>query len=245
MSSQKLRVVHEDNHLLVVAKPAGVPTMGAAPGVETVVDQAKSYLGTKYNKPGSVYLGVVSRLDSPVTGLLLFARTSKAASRLTDAFGTRRVDKRYLATVAGEAPPCEEPIVHYVRKDDNNQRMHTTQPNAPGAKRAELSYRVLLTYDGRSLLEVQLITGRKHQIRVQLAKLGMPILGDEKYAGQELDGDRQSFFSYKPGIALHSWRLELEHPVKRDPLKMVCPPAESWGRWRPNQLKEALSQIRG
>lgn len=241
MRSPKLRIVHEDNHLLVVAKPAGYATMGAEPGVETVVDMAKAYLAQKYNKPGSVYLGVVSRLDSPVTGLLLFARTSKAASRLTDAFGTRRVDKRYLATVAGEAPRCDEPIVHYLRKDDDNQRMHTTQSAASGAKRAEMSYRVLLTYDGRSLLEVKLVTGRKHQIRVQLAKLGLPILGDEKYAGAGLDGDRQSFFSYNPGIALHSWRLELEHPVKREPLKLVCPPAESWGRWRLNQLKEALA----
>lgn len=232
MAAKRLKVLYEDNHLLAVAKPANVPTMGAKPGVESVVDIAKAYLRDKYNKPGAVYLGVVSRLDAPVTGVLLFARTSKAASRLTDAFGTRRVEKRYLATVVGEAPPCEEPLVHYLQHDDRNARVFATQTESPHAKRAELLYTPLIVQNGRTLLDVRLITGRKHQIRVQLAKLGLPIVGDEKYGSNA---------TYAPGIALHSWRLKIEHPVQKKPMTFVSPPADRWGHWGDNQLKKALS----
>lgn len=231
MPDAPLQVVYEDNHLLAVAKPAGVATMGAPAGETTVLDLAKQHLKQKYDKPGEVYLGVVSRLDKPVTGLLLFARTSKAAARLTKAFGSRDVEKVYLATVAGEVAPRDEPVVHHLRKDDRNQRMHTTHADAPGAQRAELSYEVLLTEPNKSLLAVRLHTGRKHQIRVQLAKLGCPILGDEKYGGEP---------SYAPGIALHSWRLALEHPVRREPLSLQCEPAAGWGRWDQRPLRDVM-----
>ncbi|QDT69104.1 Ribosomal large subunit pseudouridine synthase D [Planctomycetes bacterium MalM25] len=231
MPSGSLQVVYEDNHLLAVAKPPGVATMGAAAGETTVLDLAKQHLKEKYAKPGEVYLGVVSRLDKPVTGVLLFARTSKAAARLTKAFGSRRVEKVYLATVAGEVAPHDEPVVHHLRKDDRNQRMHTTHADASGAQRAELSYKVLLAQQDKSLLAVRLQTGRKHQIRVQLAKLGHPILGDEKYGGEA---------GYTPGIALHSWRLALEHPVRREPLSLSYPPAEGWGRWDGAALLRAM-----
>lgn len=228
-----MRVVYEDNHLLAVAKPAGVPTMGAAADVESLLDRAKDYLREKYNKPGEVYLGLVSRLDAPVTGLLLMARTSKAASRLTAAFRERRVEKRYLACVEGEAQPCEETLVHYLRKDERNRKVHTTHPEAEGVQRAELTYRVLLSGPDRSVLEVLPLTGRKHQIRVQLAKLGLPIWGDQKYGGK---------IRYKPGIGLHSWRLAIEHPVQRKPLWLEVPPALGWGGLKPDALDLVVSR---
>lgn len=232
MTPRPLAIVYEDNHLLAVAKPAGVATMGAARNETTLLDMAKAYVKQKYEKPGAVYLGVVSRLDAPVTGLLLLARTSKAAARLTEAFRTRRVRKVYLATVAGEPPPCDGPIVHHLNKDERNHRVYTTHADAPGAKRAELSYRVLLQGREKSLLRVSPETGRKHQIRVQLAKLGAPILGDAKYGGPPWAAD---------GIALHAWRLELEHPVRREPLALRCDPPAGWGGWGEKQLATALA----
>lgn len=236
-----LQILHEDNHLLAVAKPAGAPTQGAAAGVESVLDMAKAYVAKKYDKPGNVYLGVVSRLDAPVTGLLLFARTSKAASRLSEAFRSRSVEKLYLATVEGEPPPCPGTLVHHLMKDDRSQRMVATHAEAPGAQRAELSYEVLLSRAGRSLVAVRLMTGRKHQIRVQLAKIGCPILGDMKYGL----GDRKYGANrlYDPGIALHAWRLGIEHPVRREPLELECPPAPRWGHWPSADLAAALEGL--
>lgn len=230
--AKRLTILHEDNHLLAVAKPADMPTMGAEPGVVSVVDRAKEYLAQKYQKEGKVFLGVVSRLDSPVTGVLLFARTSKAASRLTEAFKQRKVEKRYLATVTGEVPPSEGTVVHYLKKDDRNARVFVTQTDAVDAQRAELTYEVLLSRGGKSLLAVQLITGRKHQIRVQLAKLGCPVLGDTKYGSPE---------PHQPGIALHAWRLGFEHPVKREPIRLACKPATRWGYWDEKVIAPVLA----
>lgn len=231
MSGKPLTIIYEDNHLLAVSKPAGPPTQGAAEGVVSVLDMAKDYLRQRYDKPGNVYLGVVSRLDAPVTGLLLFARTSKAAGRLSEAFRTRKVEKRYLVTVAGDAPDPQGRVVHHLMKDDRNHRMFATHAEAPAAQRAELSYEVLHRAGDRSLLAVNLHTGRKHQIRVQLSKLGYPILGDEKYGSTDL---------YRPGIALHSWRLLIEHPVRKVPLSLACEPAPGWGRWHVEELRELM-----
>jgi 23S rRNA pseudouridine1911/1915/1917 synthase len=227
-----LKVLFEDNHLIAVAKPAGAPTQGAAAGVMSVLDMAKAYVARKYDKPGKVYLGVVSRLDAPVTGLLIFARTSKAAGRLSESFRTRKAEKVYLATVKGMPPPCPGTLVHHMVKDERTRRMVATHADTPGAQRAELSYEVLLSKGGRSLLAVRLMTGRKHQIRVQLAKIGCPILGDGKYGVTE---------PYEPGIALHSWRLGIEHPVRREPLELECPPSARWGNWSAADLTAALA----
>ncbi len=241
MPSESLTILYEDNHLLAVAKPAGAPTQGAAVGVTSVLDMAKAYVAAKYDKPGNVYLGVVSRLDAPVTGLLLFARTSKAASRLSEAFRTRSVEKLYLATVEGEPPPCPGTLVHHLVKDERSQRMVATYADATDAQRAELSYEVLLCRGGRSLVAVRLMTGRKHQIRVQLAKIGCPILGDRKYG--LVDCKYGANEPYEPGIALHSWRLGIEHPVRREPLELECPTAPRWGRWSPGELAAAVAGL--
>lgn len=225
----KLSVLYEDNHLIAVDKPPGVPTMGAAPGVESVVDHVKQYLAKKYNKPGAVYLGVVSRLDAPVTGVLMFARTSKAAGRLSAAFRDRKVEKHYLAAVAGRPDPPSQELVHYLRKDERQRRMHTTNANAPDAQRAHLIFETLEEHDRHSIVRVELGSGRKHQIRVQLAKVGHPILGDERYGGPK---------GFTNGIALHARRLALEHPVRREPLEVVAPLPIAWRRLASRSLGE-------
>jgi len=218
-----LDVVYEDNHLLAVNKPAMLPTMGVAEDRESLLTVAKDFLQRKYQKPGNVYLGVVSRLDAPVTGLVLLAKTSKAAARLSEAFRTRAVKKTYLAAVEGAPSPREGILEHFLRKDERHRKVHATHESAEGAQLARLRYRAVGAGEGMSLLEVEPETGRKHQIRVQLAKIGAPIVGDRKYG---------STLPFPSGIALHAYRLELEHPVRREPLALQAPLPESWRRHR-------------
>lgn len=216
-----LDILYEDNHLLAVNKPAMLPTMGVAEDRESLLTVAKEYVRQEYNKPGNVYLGIVSRLDAPVTGLVLIARTSKAAARLSESFRSRDVRKLYLAAVEG-APPAEAGMLeHFLRKDERHRKVHVTHEGAEGAQTARLHYRVLGSAGGLSLLEVELDTGRKHQIRVQLAKVGCPIVGDRKYGAS---------WEFSQGIALHSRQLELEHPVRHDALQLMAPLPASWRR---------------
>ncbi len=214
-----LDVLYEDNHLLVVNKPAMLPTMGVAADVPSLLGLAKEYIRRKYSKPGEVYLGVVSRLDAPVTGVLLIARTSKAAARLTEMFKRRDVEKTYWALVEGRIEPAAATLVHFLRKDERHRRMHVTIADATGAQRAELNYRTMKFVKGNTLLEIELLTGRKHQIRVQLADALAPVVGDRKY------GSRRPF---PTGIALHSRRLVFEHPVKKSRIEIEAPLSKAW-----------------
>ena len=217
----KLEVLYEDNHLLAVNKPALLATMGVDVSRESLLDRAKAYIAAKYAKPGNVYLGIVSRLDAPVTGVVLLARTSKAAARLSESFRKRDVVKEYLAVVEGEPESPTGELNHFVRHDERHRKVHVTSAQTPDAQEARLRYRVLGSRDGLSLVQVELLTGRKHQIRVQLAKIGSPVIGDRKY------GSRREF---SPGIALHSRRLVVEHPVKHEPVEIVAPLPGSWRR---------------
>jgi len=221
--SPPLEVLYEDNHLLVVNKPAMLPTMGVQSPRASLLSIAKDYVRQKYNKPGNVYLGIVSRLDAPVTGVVLLARTSKAASRLSEMFRERRVQKTYWAVVSGVPDPQQDTLEHYLRKDERHRRVHVTHADCPDAQLARLHYSVLRQQSDWSLLEVNLETGRKHQIRVQLAKLGHPIVGDIKY------GSRCEF---PQGIALHARLLEFQHPVRNDPLRLEAPLPISWQQHR-------------
>lgn len=216
-----LDVLYEDNHLLAVNKPALLPTMGVAADEPSLLAVAKEYIRHKYDKPGEVYLGIVSRLDAPVTGVLLIARTSKAAARLTESFKRRDVQKLYWALLPGGVEPAAGQLVHYLRKDERHRKMHVTGAAATGAQRAELNYRVLRKCKGNSLVEIELLTGRKHQIRVQLADAFAPIVGDRKYG---------SASPFPLGIALHSRRLELMHPVRKTPLEIEAPLPPSWNQ---------------
>ena len=213
-------ILYEDNHLLIIDKPAGIATQGVTDG-NSVYDLAIHYIRQKYQKPGNVYLGIVSRLDSVTTGVLMLARTSKAASRLTQMQRDGTVRKTYLAVVEGFCPKESGTLVNYVRKNDAAHRMVICQSSDRGAQRAELRYRVVLTSESKSLLEIELITGRKHQIRVQLSHFGCPIFGDRKYN----PGATPSNW-----IALHSSRLELIHPVRKSPLVVVAPTPKNWQR---------------
>jgi 23S rRNA pseudouridine1911/1915/1917 synthase len=215
----ELDVLYEDNHLLAVNKPALLPTMGVADDVPSLIALARRYLQTKYEKPGNAYVGVVSRLDAPVTGLTLLAKTSKAAGRLSEAFRTRSVSKSYLAVVSPVVEPAEGELEHYLRHDDRHRKVHVTHAGAEGAQLARLRYETLATRGDFALLRVELETGRKHQIRVQLAKVRAPIVGDLKYG---------SGVEFGPGIALHARALEFEHPVRREPLRIEAPLPRSW-----------------
>lgn len=215
-----LEVLYEDNHLLVVNKPAGLATQGVVEGTPSVLTQAKAYLKKKYHRPGNVFLGVVSRLDAAVSGVLVLARTSKAAARLTRQFQSGQVEKTYWALV--ERPPQQPQgeLSHWVRKNDPARKMEIAKPYSRGAQRARLRYRTLRRQPGSTLLEVQPHTGRKHQIRLQLAAIRCPILGDRKY------GSRRAFAG--PAIALHCVQLSLAHPTTQRQLTFRAPPPASW-----------------
>ena len=229
--SNALKILYEDNHLLVIDKAAPLATMGAEAGQLSLVSLAKDYLRVKYNKPGNVYVGVVSRLDAFVTGVIVLARTSKAASRLTDQFRRRSVEKTYWAIVADPLPDQAGTLEHHVFKNEARHRMEVARSHdqlPADAKLARLTYRVIGTCQQRSLLELKLETGRKHQIRVQLESLSCPIVGDRKY-GSEVP--------FKQGIALHSRFLSVEHPTKKQRLEFQAEPP-TWWRLEKFQLQQ-------
>ena len=215
-----LAVLYEDNHLLVVNKPAGLATMGATTGTTTAVTLAAEYLKERYQKPGNVFVGVVSRLDRLVSGVLVLARTSKAASRLSQQFRDQTTDKRYTALVEGKwVAPDWLQLEDWVIKDEPRQRMRVAAENAPGAQLARLKVRAVATRSPWTQLSIELQSGRKHQIRLQLAHQGHAILGDRKY-------DATSRFPH--GIALHCQQLTLQHPTRREPLSFMAPSPDYW-----------------
>ena len=229
-----LDVLYEDNHVLAVDKPAGLPTMGVAADKPSLLAIAKEYIRVKYDKPGNVYLGTLSRLDAPVTGVVIFARTSKAASRLTSQFVARTVEKSYWALVPGRVDPDEGQCIDWLRKDERHRKMHICQPTTDGAQEAILSYDTLLNARGHTLLKIALKTGRKHQIRLQLSHRGWPILGDRKY---------QSEAAFPAGIALHARQLIVEHPTQKQELKIEAPLPKSWRKWVSVDVERSLAEL--
>lgn len=219
MSSSSLEILFEDNHLLAVNKPAGLATMGVAAGETSLVVLAKQYIKRCYRKPGNVYLGVVSRLDTATSGVVILARTSKAAARLTEQFRTRAVQKTYWAIVSGTIEPAAAELVDWVIKDEAHERMVVVDAEVSGVKEARLRYRLVRAVLGGSLLEIDLLTGRKHQIRLQLASRGFPVWGEWKYAQAR---------PFANGLALHARRLVLEHPVRKIPLDLTARLPASW-----------------
>ena len=208
--SYKPSILYEDNHLLVINKPAGWLVQGDRTGDQPLVDWGKDYLKKKYNKPGQVFLGVVHRLDRPVSGVVVFARTSKALPRMNQIFKSREVKKTYWALVQSAPPQPEGKLVHWLLKDSakNKTKAYTTEKTE--AKRSELTYRLLSRQANTYLLEVNPLTGRPHQIRVQLAAMGCPIIGDVKYGFSEPTTDAS--------IGLHARSLSFVHPVRREPV---------------------------
>lgn len=207
-------VLYEDNHLLVVEKPANVPVQADASGDEDLLTACKGYIKEKYAKPGEVYLGLVHRLDRPVGGVMVFARTSKAAARLTEQFSAHRTRKRYAAIVEGSAPG-EGRLADFIWKDERTNTTSVVPEGTPGAKLAKLSFRTLAREGGLSLLDVDLQTGRPHQIRVQLSHAGFPIKGDQRYNPAAQVGEQ---------IRLWAYALTIVHPTLKEEMTFYALP---------------------
>lgn len=220
-----LEVLYEDNHLIAVNKPTGWPSTHFDGTEETVDRLVKSYLKEKYTKPGNVYLGVVHRLDKPVSGVLLFARTSKGAARLSEQFRESTVEKVYWAVVPdrrekGQPAFAESGTLEdWLRKDHTTGIVEVTPPHAPEAKQALLHYTRRAVHEGWMLLEIRPQTGRTHQLRVQLASRGRPIYGDAKYGSATSMGN---------SIALHARTLTFLHPIRQEPITLLAPVPVAW-----------------
>jgi len=207
-----LQVLYEDNHLIAVFKPAGLLTQGDASGATCLMDVTKGFLKVRDKKPGNVFLGMIHRLDRDVAGIVLFAKTSKGASRLGEQFRGREVRKVYRARVEGEAP-LESRLEHYLSADAI-PRVRVSQEPKDGFKAAELTFKRLASDGKESLVEIELGTGRKHQIRAQLAEIGHPILGDKKYGSTR---------PWDKGIALIAFRLEFAQPTTDELIELELP----------------------
>jgi 23S rRNA pseudouridine1911/1915/1917 synthase len=223
MSVASLEILYEDNHLLAINKVAGTLVQGDETGDEPLVELAKRYIKDKYRKPGDVFLGVVHRLDRPVSGVVVFARTSKSLERMNALFRERETQKVYWALVETKPPKEEDTLIHWLRKDEKRNKTTLFRRETEGALRSELSYRLIADSHGLFLLEVRPVTGRSHQIRVQLAGIGCPIKGDVKYGS--------AMANASGNIHLHARSLEFVHPVKKDRLKITAPLPED-NLWR-------------
>ena len=215
-----MRVVYEDNHIIIVYKESGEIVQGDKTGDTPLSDIVKDYIKEKYQKPGNVFLGVVHRLDRPVSGLVVFARTSKALSRLNEMFRTGEVHKTYWA-ITKNMPAIEEGrLEHWLVRNEKQNKSYAYTKEKPGAKKAVLEYKMIGRTDNYSLLEVRLLTGRHHQIRCQLAAMGCPIKGDLKYGAQRSNPDGS--------ISLLSHRVEFVHPVSKESIDVTSPvPADN------------------
>ncbi|MDY6121752.1 MAG: RNA pseudouridine synthase [Porphyromonas sp.] len=210
-----MQVVYEDNHLIVVCKAVGEIVQGDKTGDLPLVDSVKAYLKEKYHKTGNVFAGLVHRLDRPVAGLVVFAKTSKALSRMNKMLKEGRMRKTYLAIVESKPAAPQARLIAFLYKNEQQNKSYVVSPNRAGAKKAILSYRLVGSGDRYQLLEVNLETGRHHQIRCQLAHMGCVIRGDLKYGAKRSNHDG--------GISLLAYRLYFEHPVSHTMLDLVVP----------------------
>ncbi|MBR4949096.1 MAG: RluA family pseudouridine synthase [Clostridiales bacterium] len=208
-----VKVLYEDNHLIVAVKPAGVLSQSDGSNAPDMLTILKAYIKEKYQKPGEVYLGLVHRLDRPVSGVMVFARTSKAASRLSEQIRSRKVEKIYRCVVNGILEG-EGRLENYISKDESSNTVTVSDTEKPGYKASYLDYRALAAKDGLTLVEVKLGTGRSHQIRAQMAHSGFPLIGDQKYGKKD---------ERTKDIALEAYKLSFEHPVKREFITFEAP----------------------
>jgi 23S rRNA pseudouridine1911/1915/1917 synthase len=211
-------VFYTDNHLLVLYKPAGLLTQGDETGAPNLLDLGKDWVKVRFRKPGDVFLGLVHRLDRPVAGVMVFARTSKAAARLSAQIRSRQMQKRYLAVVEGRPEPVAGCLVHHILR--NGKSCAVVSPEVPQGREAHLSYRVIGSAGRRSLVEVGLETGRRHQIRLQMAHIGCPIVGDARYGAARPLPARQ--------IALFAREIAFEHPTRREAVSFIAPLPAGW-----------------
>jgi len=212
---ENLQILHEDNHIIVINKRVGDIVQGDKTGDKPLSEIVKEFIKEKYNKPGEVFLGVVHRLDRPTTGIVVFARTSKALERLNAMFSNRETQKTYWAVVKNKPSKAEDTLVHYLKRNEKNNTSKAHLKEVPESKKASLDYKIIKELDNYYVLEINLHTGRHHQIRAQLNAIGCPIKGDLKYGFDRSNPDS--------GIHLHAIKLVFNHPVTKETIKLIAP----------------------
>lgn len=221
-----MEVIYEDNHLIIVNKVSGEIVQGDKTGDAPMSDYLKQYIKEKYNKPGEVFLGTVHRIDRPVTGIVIFARTSKALERMNKMFQDKGVQKTYLAIVKNKPPKEKDHLIHYLLKNEKQNKSYAKDKPWDKALKCELEYKLLASSDNYHLLEINPFTGRHHQIRCQLSTIGSPIKGDLKYGFNRSNEDGS--------IHLHAYAIRFIHPVTKEELYIKCPPPKDslwdWAR---------------
>ena len=218
------QIVFEDNHLLVINKKAGQLVQGDKTGDLSLLDLIKNFIKIRDQKPGNVFLGLVHRIDRPTSGLVIYAKTSKALSRLTQMVKNREIKKTYWAVVPKSEIPKKQRLINYLQKNEKNNKATVFPKATDGAKEAILNYEIIKILDNFQLLEVDLETGRHHQIRAQLSKIGVPIKGDLKYGSARSNPDG--------GIHLHARQLEFLHPVTKENIKITAPVPQNDAVWK-------------
>jgi 23S rRNA pseudouridine1911/1915/1917 synthase len=209
------RILYEDNHMIIINKLPSEIVQGDKTGDMPMSDLVKAYIAKKYKKPGNVFIGVVHRIDRPVSGAVIFARTSKGLARLNAMLQNRELQKKYWAVVKNEPPAEHDTLVHFLQKNEKQNKSYPVAEGAANSKRAELQYQLLSRSNDYRLLEVELITGRHHQVRTQLAAIGCPIKGDLKYGFDRSNPDAS--------IHLHARKLTFKHPVSDEIINIVAP----------------------
>ena len=213
--NNNLQVLHEDNHIIVINKRVGDIVQGDKTGDKPLSEVVKEYIKVKYNKPGEVFLGVIHRLDRPTTGIVIFARTSKALTRMNELFSNRETKKTYWAIVKNKPQNSEDKLVHYLKRNEKNNTSKAHIKEVPESKIASLDYKIIASLQNYYALEINLHTGRHHQIRAQLSAIGSPIKGDLKYGFDRSNPDG--------GIHLHARKLVFTHPVTKENIEIIAP----------------------
>lgn len=224
------QIIYEDNHLIIINKKASEIVQGDKTGDIPLSEKVKNYIKQRDNKPGNVFCGVVHRLDRPVSGIVIFAKTSKALSRMNELFRDKTIQKTYWTVVKNKPPKQTDRLVHYLIKNEKNNTSKAFATDRPGALKAELTYTLIASISNYHLLEINLHTGRHHQIRAQLSAIGCPIKGDLKYG---FDRSNQT-----PFIHLHSYKTEFIHPIKQEPISITCKPRTDDTVW--NELVKLI-----
>lgn len=230
---EKLTVLYEDNQVVVVIKPQNVPTQADASGDEDMLSKVKAYVKEKYNKEGEAFIGLVHRLDRPTGGIMVFARNSKSAKRLSEQFQTHDVEKTYFAVTRGVVKIKTQKLVNYLRKDEKENIVKIVPMSENGAKKAELVYNYLEDNGSESLLEVNILTGRSHQIRLQLSNIGHPLVGDVKYGKEK--GSTQK-------LGLWAGKLAFNHPTTKERMVFMAMPDETVQPWNKFNMEKYFTR---
>ncbi len=232
---EDLTILHEDNHIIVVLKPQNVPSCEDESKDEDMLTAIKNYIKVKYGKQGNVYLGLVHRLDRPTGGVMVFAKSSKAAARLSEQMKEGDFEKKYYAVLVGKPREDNATLTHYMKKNAVNNMVYVCPPTVQGAKFAQLDYKILEYKDGLSLAEIRLHTGRSHQIRVQMSSIGTPVYGDMRYGGEK---------AKKGNLALWAYYLSFTHPVSKERMVFRVQPPKELRPWDAFDTEKSVTIIK-